>query len=264
MKIVKEQIRKRVARSGNSGAVWVPKEWLGEEILVTRIEPPKLSLSEEVINIVFPYLKGISGVFLYGSYARKEETKDSDIDILAIAESKFNLKNRKKFDIEIIETGKIKEAVQKNPFVYAIINESRPIFNNSLLNELRQSKKDFKEFINWFKETTRDSIKSTKELIELDKLESSYLTSYSVIYSMILRLRGIFLIKSILKDEMFTNYSFKRFMLNYLSESEFKRVYIVYRSVRDNSKLKNIKIEMMIANKILEVLEKEVDSLNAK
>ena len=35
--ITKEQIRKRVVRSGNGGAVWVPKDWLGEEIIVTRI-----------------------------------------------------------------------------------------------------------------------------------------------------------------------------------------------------------------------------------
>ncbi|HBE02769.1 MAG TPA: hypothetical protein DC049_09875, partial [Spirochaetia bacterium] len=48
----KEQIRRKVARSGNGGAVWVPKDWLGEEIIVTRLETPKLSLEEELINIL--------------------------------------------------------------------------------------------------------------------------------------------------------------------------------------------------------------------
>ena len=56
----KEQIRRKVARSGNGGAVWVPKDWLGEEIIVTRLETPKLSLEEELINILLPYLKNIS------------------------------------------------------------------------------------------------------------------------------------------------------------------------------------------------------------
>src|SRR3989338_2250423 len=119
--IIKEQIRKKVARSGNGGAVWVPKDWLGEEIIVTRIKTPKLSLEEELINVLLPYLKDICGIFLYGSYARKDETKNSDIDILVIGKNKIKIGNTKRFDINFIEIKKIKEAVQKNPFVYAII-----------------------------------------------------------------------------------------------------------------------------------------------
>ena len=201
--ITKEQIRKRVVRSGNGGAVWVPKDWLGEEIIVTRIETQKLSLEEEIIKILLPYLKDISGVFLYGSYARKEETKDSDIDVLVIAKNKLKIENTKRFDINFIEMKKIKDAVQKNPFVYAVINEAKPIINSCLLEELKQEKKDFKDFIKWFKETTNYSIKSTKELIYLDEMDSIYLSSYSIAYSLILRLKGIFLIKSVLNNKKF-------------------------------------------------------------
>lgn len=262
--IIKEQIRRRVARSGNGGAVWVPKDWLGEEIIVTRVETPKLSLEEELISVLLPNLKDISGIFLYGSYARKEETKDSDIDILVIAKNKFKIKNTKKFDIESIEIKKIKDVVQKNPFVYSIIREAKPIINSSLLDELKQNKKNFKEFIKWFKETTRDSIKSTKELIELDSIESNYLTSYSVIYSLILRLRGIFLINSVLANKEFSNYSFKKFITEFILDFEFKKIYKIYRNVRDSKKIENIKVEITSANKLLEVLQREVENLNAK
>lgn len=262
--LVKEQIRKKVARSGNSGAVWVPKNWLGEEIIVTRLETPKLSLEEEIINLVLPYLRSISGIFLYGSYARKEETKDSDIDVLIIAKHKFRAENTKKFDIEIIEVKKMKEAVQKNPFVYAIINEAKPIINSTLLDELKQSKKDFRSFIYWFKETTKDSIKSTEELIELDKIESNYLTSYSVIYSLILRLRGVFLISLLLNNKSFSNYLFKKFILKHLSEHEFNKGYKVYRNIRDNKKVENLEIEINTADKLLKLLKEEVENLNAK
>lgn len=262
--LIKEQIRKKVARSGNSGAVWVPKNWLGEEIIVTRLETPKLSLEEEIINLILPYLRSISGIFLYGSYARKEETKDSDIDVLIIAKHKFRAENTKKFDIEVIEIQKIKEVVQKNPFVYAIINEAKPIINSAILDELKQSKKDFKNFINWFKETTKDSIKSTEELIELDKIESNYLTSYSVIYSLILRLRGIFLINLLLNNKSFSNHLFKKFILRHISDQEFNRVYKVYRNIRDNKKVENLEIEINTADKLLKLLKEEVENLNAK
>ncbi len=261
---IKEQIRKKVARSGNSGAVWVPKNWLGEEIIVTRLETPKLSLEEEIINLVLPYLRSISGIFLYGSYARKEETKDSDIDVLIIAKHKFRAENTKKFDIEIIEVKKIKKAVQKNPFVYAIINEAKPIINSALLDELKQSKKDFRSFINWFKETTKDSIKSTEELIELDKIESNYLTSYSVLYSLILRLRGIFLINLLPNNKSFSNHLFKKFIFKHISEQEFNRVYKVYRNIRDNKKVENLEIEINTADKLLKLLKEEIENLNAK
>ncbi len=262
--IVKEQIRRKVARSGNGGAVWVPRDWLGEEIIVTRIESQKLSLEEELIKILLPYLKDISGVFLYGSYARKEETQNSDIDILVIAKNKLKIENTKRFDINFIEVKKIKEAVQKNPFIYAIINEAKPIINSYLLEDLKQNKKDFKDFIKWFKETTYDSINIANEFIGLDKLESNYLDSYNVVYSLILRLKGIFLIKLVLEDKEFSNLSFKRFITQFISESEFRKLYGVYRSIRDDKKLGDLKIEISLIKKLFEVLQQEVKNLDGK
>ena len=256
--IIKEQIRKKVVRSGNGGAVWVPKDWLGEEIVVTRVETPKLPLEEELIKILLPHLKDISGVFLYGSYARKEETEDSDIDVLVIAKNNIKFINNKKFDINFIEIKKIKEAVQKNPFIYAMIDESKPIINSYLLDELKQNKKDFKSFIKWFKETTHDSIKITNEFIDLDKMESNYLVSYNVVYSLILRLRGIFLIKSVLNNKQFLNSSFKKFMTKFISESDFKKLYEVYRNIRDNKKTEHVKIEINLARELLKALEQEL------
>ena len=262
--IIKEQIRKKVARSGNGGAVWVPKDWLGEEIIVTRIETPKLSLEEELINILLPYLKDTCGIFLYGSYARKEETKNSDIDVLVIAKNKIKIDNTKKFDINFIEIKKIKEAIQKNPFVYAIINEAKPIINSDLLDELKQNKKNFKDFIRWFKETTHDSIKITNEFIDLDKMESNYLVSYNVIYSLILRLKGIFLIKSVLENKEFSNLSFKRFITQFISESEFRKLYEIYRDIKDDKKLGDLKIEISLIKKLFEVLQQEVKNLDGE
>ncbi len=260
--LIQEQIRKRVARSGNSGAVWVPKDWLGEEILVTRLQTPKLSLGEELINILLPYLKDISGIFLYGSYARKEETKGSDIDVLIIAKNTFTMKHTKKFDITVLETSKIEDVVQKNPFIYAMLREAKPLFNSSLLEELQQSKKNFKPFIRWFKETTLDSIVSTKELIDLDSEESTYLTSYSVVYSLLLRLRGIFLLHSVLTNKPFTNALFKKYLTRFISVSSFIKLLQIYRNVRDNKKIDSVQIEIVLANKLLDLLQREVGSFH--
>ncbi len=260
--LIKEQIRKKVNKSGNGGAVWVPKEWLGEEIIITRIETPKLSLKEEIIHLLLPQIENISGVFIYGSYARKEETADSDIDILVLAKNKFDIKNTKKFDIDIIEVKKIKNLVQKNIFIYSMIKESKPIMNAYLLEELKNSDKNFKDSINWFKETTQDSIKSVREFIELDKMESKYVLSYSIIYSLILRLRGLFLISCILNNKKFSNKLFKQWIN--ISNSEFKKIYLVYRNIRDNKKTSSIKITLEQVESLLNFLSLEVNKLNGK
>ena len=262
--LVKEQIKKRVVRSGNSGAVWVPKHWLGEEIVVTRLETPKLSLQEEILNLLLTHLKDISGIFLYGSYARKEETQDSDIDVLVVAKNKFTLERTKKFDISVIESAKIKDAAQRNPFVHAIIHEAKPLMNSSLLEELQHCPTDFKHFIRWFKETTADSMESTKELLDLDKLESDHLTSYSAIYSLLLRLKGVFLIKSILRHKEFSNVLFKQFLTRFISASEFVTLLRIYRSIRDNTKLEHANISLSLAYKLLDILQKEVKHLHAQ
>ncbi|MBI2110382.1 nucleotidyltransferase domain-containing protein, partial [Candidatus Woesearchaeota archaeon] len=197
--IIREQIRKKVTRSGNGGAVWVPKDWLGEEIIITRLETPKLSIEEEIISILLPNLEKVIAIFLYGYYVRNEQTKNSDIDVLVIVKEKFKIDSVKRLDVSLLELSEARKAVHENPFIYSIIKESKAIINDSLLDELRKESNDFRIFIKWYAKTSLDNINSSKELIELDRMESEYLDSYSVIYSTMLRLRGIFLINSVLE-----------------------------------------------------------------
>ena len=256
--IIKEQIRKKVTRSGNGGAVWVPKDWLGEEIIITRIETPKLSIEEEIINILLPNLEKVIAVFLYGSYARDEQTKNSDIDALVIVKEKFKIDSVKRFDVSLLELSEARKAVRKNPFIYSIIKESKAIINDYLLDELRKENKDFRIFIKWYAKTTLDNINSSKELIELDRMESEYLDSYSVIYSTMLRLRGIFLINSVLENKEFSNSIFKKYMTKFISESEYKKIYSIYRDVRDNKK-HNEKVQINLVCRLLDILQRESD-----
>ena len=116
---IKEQLVKRVVRSGNGGAVWVPKDWLGQEVIVILPQKPKLELKERIIHLLEPYLKDIIAVFIYGSYARHEETKESDIDVVVITEKplKINIKEPK-LEINVFELDKFKKAIEKHPVMY--------------------------------------------------------------------------------------------------------------------------------------------------
>ena len=264
---VKEQIVKTVVKSGNGGAVWVPKGWLGQEVIVILPDKPKLSVKERVIHLLQPYLKDIVAVFIYGSYTRHEETKESDVDVMVITKHnniKINI-NEPKLELTAFELDKFKEAIQKYPVMYyQMAQEAEPLINASVLEELKNVKIKNENFYSYISET-KEHIKSNKELIELDELDSKYIKSYSAVYSTILRLRGIFIIKCILNKEKFSNKLFQEWLIKKgIANDEFEQCYAVYRAIKDNKNIKNIKIKISVAEKSLNILIKETSFIEAK
>ena len=263
---VREQIVKTVVKSGNGGAVWVPKNWMGQEVVVILPQKPKLELKEKIIHLLEPYLKDIVSVFIYGSYARHEETKESDIDVVVITEKPLKISIKEpKLEITAFELEKFKKAIEKHPVMYyQIVQEAEPLINSNILEELKKikiNKGNFKDYLN----ETKEHIKSSRELLELDKLDGEFIKSYSTIYSAILRLRGIFIIWGILYKDKFSNKKFKKWMVKKgIGNNEFELCYAAYRVVRDNTKIKNLNIKNSAAEKLLNILEKELNALEAR
>jgi hypothetical protein len=75
-----ERITRKATKFGNSAHILVPKGWQDEELIL--VKPKRLDIKEEIIKLIYPYLDKIIAVFLYGSYSREEQEKNSDIDIL--------------------------------------------------------------------------------------------------------------------------------------------------------------------------------------
>ncbi len=264
---IKEQLVKKVVRSGNGGAVWVPKNWLGQEVIVILPDKPKLNIKERVIHLLEPYLKDIIAVFIYGSYARHEETKESDVDVMAVTKDKnirINVKEPN-LEISVFQFDKLKKAIEKHPVMYyQIIQEAEPLINFYVLDELKNVKIDNEAFKDYLNET-KEHIKSNKELIELDKLDNEYVESYSLIYSAVLRLRGLFIIECILNQEKFFNKAFQEWIIkNGMANQEFGQCYAAYSAVKNNKNKINLKIEIPIAEKLLNILIKETNSIEHK
>lgn len=263
---IKEQIVKQVVKSGNGGAVWVPKDWLGEEVIVIRQEKPKLEIRERVVRLLEPYLKDIISVGIYGSYARNEQTKDSDIDVLVITKNKpirLDLKEEK-IDLVSFPINRFKTAIEKYPAIYyQMIQEAEPLINESVLEELKHIKINKNSFKNYLKDT-REHLRSNKELIELDKIDNVYLKSYSALYSSMLRLRTLFIIRCILNGDRFSNKRFKSWMNHRLSSQEFEDCYNAYASIRDDKDTKNLRIRIAVAEKIVNILAKELKLLETR
>ena len=263
---VKEQLVKTVVKSGNGGAVWVPKDWLGKEVVVILPEKPKLDIKEKIIHLLEPHLKDIISVAIYGSYARNEQTSESDIDVLVITKDK-NLKlDLKKENIDVVSLpfDKLKKAIEKYPVLYyQMLREAEPLINADVIETLKSikiNKENFKDYLIEAKE----HLKSSSEFLDLDKLDGAYLRSFSVIYSVMLRLKGLFIINSFSGKNVFTNKKFKQWVINKgIRPLEFESCYKAYSLIRDNKEIKKLRIKIDTAEKLLNILEKELAELES-
>ncbi len=216
----REQIIREVTLIGNGAHVFAPKDWVGEKVII--IKSPELSLKKRILKILEPFLENILGVYLYGSYARNEQRQDSDIDILIISNKKFKIKE-KGFEILVLEKSKIDKAVKIAPvLIYSALSEAKPIINSELLNNL---KKDYKPNYNDFKEY----IKETKNII---KINEKLLDPYSII----LRLRGVYIIEKILSGKKYSYSEFKKWVLGNIKEIKpnFDHIYNAYLKIKNN------------------------------
>ncbi len=87
-------------------------------------------------------------------------------------------------------------------------------------------------------------------------IDNVYLKSYSVLYSSILRLRGLFIIECMLSTAKFSNKKFKNRIIS-LGRKEFENCHKAYRLIRDNMPIKSLRIRVNVAEKTLAILEKE-------
>lgn len=264
---VKEQLVKRVVKSGNGGAVWVPKNWLGQEIIVILPDKPKMGIKEWIVHLIEPYLNDVIAAFIYGSYARNEATEESDVDVMVITKGKrFQIKaTEPNLDIAVFELDKLKKSILKYPVMYyQIVQEAEPLINHYLLEELKDIKISHSDFKDYIRETKKH-IESNKEFIELDKLDSRHINSYSALYSIILRLRGTFIMQCILDKKRFSNRLFLEWLTGKgVTNLEFEQCYSAYRSVKKGVSMKNPKIKIFVAEKLLNILIKEAELIEAK
>lgn len=256
------EITKNVQRWGNSAGILLPREWMGKEAKIILIDRT-LEIKKEIFNILEDYLEDILGIYLTGSYARREQTKTSDVDIIVISKEIRKEIVSGKYQISIIPLKSVKKTIEKHAIlILPRLVEAKPILNVSLLNELKKIKIKKESFRNFILDTKR-IIKINSETIEIDKLENKTNISSCVIYSLILRLRGMFLMGCLFEGNKYLKKNFLNWLANILNEVELKKVYNMYENIRDNHKVK-LKIKIEIAEKLLNILKKEVKNNEKK
>ena len=202
------QIKKAV-KAGNSSAVILPRSWLNKEVRVELIKKTPEVMLLEIISIIKNYIEPneIIGIYLTGSYARGEENKDSDIDILIITkETNREVINEGLYNLTIVSEGLLKQKLKEDLFpIGQMIRETIPLINSDYLSKIEI--KVTKENTEWYLTTTRSKLAIIKKVIEALKNKNKECASDKIAYTLILRIITLNIIENLILGKAYSKKS---------------------------------------------------------
>lgn len=249
-----ESLIKTASAMGNSAGVYVPRQWRGKKVVVSLFSP-----KEQILDALRPHMHNIVGVYLYGSYARGEQRGDSDVDVLVVVSRKIKVDYRDPLNMMITPKDDLELVLREDPIqLWPIISECIPIVNEAYLQELKKTEIKAQKYLDFILETKK-KLGAYRQMIQDERHLGA------VIYSLVLRLRSIYLINLLMRGGRYSNAGFQEYMTEAGIERESaENVCRIYRNVRDNKPLPEKIITLNEILQLLEVVEKENSDLKMR
>ncbi len=200
------EIIKTAIKVGNSAGVLLPRGWLNTQVKIV-LQP--LNIEKDVLRILMEenLLKETWGVYISGSYAREEQTIDSDVDVLVVTSNLNKRIKKEKYELILISKDSLEKQLEENALpILPMIIESKPIINQELLENYKKTGLT-KKNLNWHLETTKSAMKLVEKDIEASK-ELKRDVSDAAAYSLILRLRTLYIINCLKNKKMWSKSEF--------------------------------------------------------
>ena len=250
-----EKTLRKAKAFGNGAHIFVPKEWINEELLIVRMYSQK-NIKHEILDIISEYLDEVLGVYLIGSYARNEEREDSDIDVLVITSKLGKRIKQGKYDILFISKDTVERQLKTNILpILPMIKEAKSLINSELIENYKNGKITEKN-LSFHIETTKSAMAIVKTF-----LESSKLVSDGVIYSLILRLRGVYIVDCLIRGKIFNNQDFIK-LIEKITRSEGLEAYKAYIRSKNEEKEKEV-VKVDDAKNIYSYVLKKIEEQEA-
>jgi len=251
------QLIKPIVKIGNSAGVVLPKAWLNNKVKVELIEESIEDITQKTIQILTEknLLKETIGIYLTGSYARNEQTNDSDIDLLIITNNENDRIILGKYDLLLVSEKVLKENLKTNIMpLLPMITEAKPIINKELIEKYKKTSLTWKN-LKWHIETTKSAIKMAKEDISLSKQLLEKNASSAVSYSTTLRIRGLYIINCLRENKLWDK---KRLIKLIEKISGSDKAYKGYLQTKNKNSKKRLNIlPMNEAERLVEYIRKE-------
>jgi len=246
-----ETITKQTREVGTSAGVLLPRSWLNKQVVVTLFEPSKENIARDIIEYLFEHNlnEEVKGIYLFGSYSRGDFDFNSDIDILIITQDTNKLINYNNYEILLVSESSFSKNLPNNLNYLSILKEAGVIFNKELIEKYRikkykfNIKKSLSEIDGIFK-INQDAVKMCKE--------NNMNIPDGIVYSMVLRLRELYLIKCLFSGRIY----YKKDFLELVGD----KVYSAYLRIKRNEKeLNNLSPDELIST--LDLSEKWLKEL---
>jgi predicted nucleotidyltransferase len=245
-----EPIVKIAREVGTSAGVLLPRSLLGAKVKVTVIEEAPNPLMDSLKILEENGLNSsVLGIYLTGSYARKEATLESDVDILVITGNITKNISEGRYSLTLVSLKDLEKGLEDNSIsYYPMIFEAEVLINGALIEKYKKINLS-KSNLGGYLKSTREMIEKIEKMIDLDNKLGNKNTNDHVAYSLVLRLKGFYILKKILQGKKWSNREFLK-KIDGL-------IYDRYLNVKRNDKYLN-KTPIVDAEKMLNVLKKEV------
>ncbi|MDD5192863.1 MAG: DUF2080 family transposase-associated protein [Candidatus Nanoarchaeia archaeon] len=233
-----ETIVKHTREVGTSAGVLLPRSWLNKQVVVTLFEPSKEKILQEVMDCLSKHNlnEEAKGVYLYGSYSRKDFDFNSDIDILVITQNTKKLINYNNYEILLISESSFSKNLPNNLNYLSILREIKVIFNKDLIEEYKSKKYKFN--IKKIASEIENVLKINQDSVKMCRENNMNLPD-GVAYSVVLRLRELYLIKCLISNKSYN----KKDFLELIGE----KAYFAYLRIKRNEKeLNNLSPDELI------------------
>jgi len=249
------QIKKAI-RAGNSSAVILPRAWLNKEVRVELVKKTPEAILDDVIEILkenIP-LKSIIGIYLVGSYARQEEEKDSDIDVLIITNNiDKEMIKKGMYNLLIVSYQLLYQKLEQDLFpIGQMLKEAKSLLNSDYIKNLKV--KVTKKNIKWYLDTTGKKLEIIKKYIDYVNSRNKKYIMDKIAYTLILRIRTLEIIKKLIQNR---SYSKKEFIKLIKRISKGANAYERYLAVKNNLKEES-RLTINKAEKLYEYLKKDL------
>jgi predicted nucleotidyltransferase len=129
-------IRKTVVKSGNAAGICLPKTYLGRTVEIKIIDK---TMDEILLELIQNYGKEIQGIYLTGSKARGDHTKESDTDLLIITNKTNKVINEGNYEIRLLDLKTLykKRGIEKLTLL-SMIQDAKSILNQTILDQIKE------------------------------------------------------------------------------------------------------------------------------
>ncbi len=262
-----ESISRKTIKSGNASAVVLPKAWLDKRVRVELADKTPEIILSDVLEIVKSSMdvSDIMGIYLAGSYARGEQTNASDVDILIIS-GKTDRESIKKdnYEIMIISLELLSYKLNENLLpIGPMLHEAVPLLNKNLLKEIKITVN--KKNVQWYLETTKDRLNIIKSSIDrIEKIKPDGKLSDIIAYSLILRLRTLYMIDCLKNNRRYHGYEFIRLIKKISGSLMAYDRYVYAKNNQDNQRELSLEEGKRLYSYLGDYLQKITRLINQK